>query len=90
MVNQTQDEIITINDNFWSISTLHANKKLYVTRLQFSYLIKLCFPYDIVYLLNVCEAIAITFTLPSNNKLYVEFIEELPKLKFGFNRSYLK
>ena len=28
MVNQTQDEAIDLNDNFWSISTLHDNKKV--------------------------------------------------------------
>ena len=60
MVNQTQDETIDINDNFWSISTLHDNKKFYITCLQFSYLIKLGFPCDIINLLIGCEANAIT------------------------------
>ena len=72
VINQTQDEALNINDNFWAISTLQDNKKLYITCLQYSYTIKLCFPYDIIYLPNGCEANAITFILPSNNKLNVE------------------
>ena len=88
MVNQTQDEAIDINDNFWSMSTLHDNKKVYITCLQFSYLIKLHFPYDIIYLSNDCEANAITFLLPSNTKLNVKPTDESPKYKLGFNISY--
>ena len=72
MVNQMQDEAIIINDICWSISTLHDNKKVYITCLQFSYSIKLHFSYDIIYLSNGCEANAVTFVLPSNNKLNVE------------------
>ena len=59
--------------------------KLYITCLQFSYLIKLHFPYDIIYLPNGCEANAITFALPSNNKLNVEPIIETPEYKLSFN-----
>ena len=47
MVNQIQDEAININDNFWSISTLHNNKTVYITCLQFSYSIKLHIQYEI-------------------------------------------
>ena len=90
VVNQIQDKAINRYDNFWSISTLQINKKLYITHLQFSYLIKLYFPYDINYLPNGCEANVITFVLPSNNKLNVEPIIETNKYKVGFNRSYLK
>ena len=79
VVNQTQDEAININDNFCSISTLQDNKNLCITCLQFSYLIKLCLPYDIIYIPNGCEANAITFILPSNNKLHVEPISEIPE-----------
>ena len=43
MINQTQDEAFNINDNFWEISTLQDNKKLYITCLQYSYSINLCF-----------------------------------------------
>ena len=53
-------------------------------------MIKLYFPYDIIYLPNGCEANAITFVLPSNNKLNVEPTTEATKYKLGFNRSYLK
>ena len=74
IVNQMQDEATNINDNFWSFSTLHDNKKVYITCLQLSYLIKLHFPYDIIYLHNGCEVNAITVVLPSNNKLDVELI----------------
>ena len=90
MVNQTQDEAININDNFWPIFTLQDNKKLYITHLKFSYSIKLHFPYGIIYLPDGCEANAITFVLPSNNKLNVEPIDETPKYKLGLNRSYSK
>ena len=83
-VNQTQDETININNNFWSISTLHDNKKVYITCLQLSYLIKLHFLYDMIYLPNGCEANAITFVLPSNNKLNVETIDESPKYRLDF------
>ena len=47
-------------------------------------------PYDIIYLPNGCEANAITFVLPSNNKQNVEPIHESPKSRLGFNRSYTK
>ena len=35
-------------------------------------MIKLCFPYVIIYLPDSCEVNAITFVLPSNNKLNLE------------------
>ena len=90
MVDQTQDEAINIYDNLWSSSTLHDDKKVYITFLQFSYLINLHFPYDMIYPPNGCEANGITFVLPFNNKLNVEPINESPKYKLGFNRSYSK
>ena len=90
VINQTQDEAHNINDNFWAISTLQDNKKLYITCLQYSYTIKFCFPYDVIYLPNGCEADAITFVLPYNNKLYVEPSIEATEYKLGFNQSYLK
>ena len=31
MIDQTQDEAFNINDNFWAMSTLQDNKKLYRT-----------------------------------------------------------
>ena len=43
VINRTQDEALNINDNFWAILTLQNNKKLYITCLQYSYLITLCF-----------------------------------------------
>ena len=43
-----------------------------------------------MYLPNDCEANAITFVLPSNNKLNVEPITEEPEYRLGFNRSYSK
>ena len=67
VINQTHDKAVNINDIFWAISTLESNKKLYITCLQFSYLLALRFPYDIIYLPDGCEANAITFLLPSNN-----------------------
>ena len=74
-----QDEAININDNFWSISTLHNNKKVSITCLQFCYLIKLHFPYDIFNLPDGFEANTITLVLLSNNKLNVEPINESPQ-----------
>ena len=65
-------------------------KKLYVTCLQFSYTIKLHFPYNIIYLPYGCEANAISFELPSNNKLNVGSSIEMPQYKLGFNRFYSK
>ena len=53
-------------------------------------MIKLCFPCDIIYLPYVFEANAITFVLPSNNKLNVEPTIEADEYKLGFNRSYFK
>ena len=53
-------------------------------------MIKLCFPYDIIYLPNGCEANTITFVLPSNNKLNVEPIIIAPEYKLVFDRSYSK
>ena len=90
VTNQTQDEAININDNFWAISTLQDNKKLYITFLQYSYTIKLHFPYDLIYLPNCCEENVITFVLPSNNKLNVEPSNEAAEYKTGFNRPYSK
>ena len=72
VINQTQDEVFNINNNFWVPSTLQDNKRLYVTCLQYIYSIKLHFPYDIIYLSNGCEATVITFVLPFNNKQNVE------------------
>ena len=72
VINQTQDEALNINDNFWAISTLQDSKKLYITCLKYSYTIKLHFPYNIIYLPNGCEANTITFVLLSNNNLNVE------------------
>ena len=83
-----QDEAININDNFWAISTLQNNKKLYITCLQYSYSISLHFPYNIIYLSDRCEAITITFVLPSNNGLNVDSIMEPMENKLDFNRSY--
>ena len=51
-------------------------------------MIKLCFPYDIIYLPDGCEGNTITFVLPSNNKLNVESTTEATEYKFSFNRSY--
>ena len=90
VINQTQDEVININDNFWAISTLQNNKKLYITCLQYSYSISNCFPYNIIYLPDGHEANAITFVLPSNNLLNVDSIMESTESKLGFNRSYSK
>ena len=90
VINQTQDEVININDNFWMTSTLQDNKKLYITYLQYSYSIKLCFLYDIIYLPNGCDANAITFVLPYNSKLNVEPPIKTTEYKLGCNRSYLK
>ena len=88
LINQTQDEAFNIN--FWAISTLQDNKKLYITCLQYSYLIKLCFPNDIIYLPNGCVANAITIVPPSNNKLNAEPIIEAPEYISGFNMLYSK
>ena len=90
MINQTQDEVVNIDDNFWAISTLQDNRKLYITSLQFSYTIKLYFPYNIIYVPNSCEANAITFVLLPNNKLSVESSIEAPEYRLGLNRSYSK
>ena len=72
---------LNINDNFGAISTLQDNKKLYITCLQYSYLVKLCFSYDVISLPNGCEANAVTFVLPSNSKLNVEPIIKVPDYK---------
>ena len=88
MANQMQDEAININDNFGSISTLHSDKR-FTSCLQFTSLIKLHFPYDIVYLPDVCKANAITFLLSSNNKLNLESINESPN-QLGFKGSHSK
>ena len=90
VINQIQDEAFNINDNFWVNFTLQGNKKLYITHLQYSYLIQLYFQCDIRYLKNGCEANAITFVHPSNNKLNVEPIIDTSEYKLGFNRSYSK
>ena len=63
---------------------------LYITCLQFSYSIKLHFPYDIISLPNGCKASPISFVLPSNTNINVEAIIETPEYKLGFNRSYSK
>ena len=65
-------------------------KKLYITCLQYSYTIKLHFPYDIIYLLDSCETNAMAFVLLSNNKLNIESSTEATEYKLGFNRSYSK
>ena len=90
IINQTQDKAININENFWAISTLESNKKLYITCLQFSYSLALQFPYDIIYLPDGCEANAITFILPSNNHLNVGFDIKASENIFNFSRSYSK
>ena len=70
--------------------TLQNNRNLYITCLQYSYMIALCFPYDMIYLPKSCEANAITVVLPSNNEQNVEPTVEATEYKLGFNRSYLK
>ena len=62
----------------------------YITCLQYSYSITLCFPYDVIYLYAGCKANAITFVPPSNNRLNVDSIMEALENKLGFNRSYSK
>ena len=87
-INQTKDETININNNFWAISTMKNNRQLYITCFQYNYSISLHFPYDIVYLPDGCEANAFTFVLPSNNRLNVDSIIKTMENKLGFNRSY--
>ena len=48
------------------------------------------FAHDIIYVPNGCEANAITFVLPSNNKLNVEPSTEAAEYQLSFNRSYSK
>ena len=90
VINQTHDEAGSINDSSLAISTLQGDKKLYITCLQFSYTIKLHFPYDIIYLSDRCEANAMSFILLSNNRLHEESFIKTPHHKLGFNRSYSK
>ena len=90
VINQMQDEALNINDNFWAISALQDNKKLYITCLQCSYTTKLHFPYDTIYLPNSCEANALNFVLSSNNKLNIESSIEAIEHKLGCNRLYSK
>ena len=71
-----QDKAININDNFWAISTLQNNKKLYITCLKYTYSITLHFPYNVIYLPNGCETNTITFVLLSINRLNVDTIME--------------
>ena len=68
VTNQTHNKAVNINGTFWAISTLKNNKKLYITCLQFSYSLALCFQYDTIYLPDGWKANAITFVLPSNNQ----------------------
>ena len=78
-----QDEAINMNDNFSQFLP-----SIMIQRFKspvYSFLIKLCFPFEIIYLPDGCEANAITFVLPSNNKLNVDPIDES-----GFNRLYSK
>ena len=89
-INKTHDKAVNINDNFEAISTLENNKKLYITCLQFSYSLALCFPYDIIHLPDRCEANAVTSVLPSNNWLNVDSIIKASENKLGFNSSYSK
>ena len=77
VINQTHDEAINITENVWAISTLQDDE-IVIPCLQFSYTIKLHFPYDIIYLPDGCEANAISFILPFNNKLHVKTPKETP------------
>ena len=90
VINQTQHETLNINNNMWVISTLQDNEKLYITHLQYSYMIKFNFPYDIIYMPKGCKTNVITFVLPSSNKLNAEPSLEATEYKFGFNMSYSK
>ena len=51
-------------------------------------MIKVHVPYGIISLPDGCDANAITFVLPSNNKLDVEATIDATEYKLGFNRSY--
>ena len=88
IINQTQDKAININENFWAISTLESNQKLYIICLQFSYSLALQFSYDVIYLPDGCEANAITFILPSNNQLNIDSSITASENRLGFNRLY--
>ena len=90
VINQTYTEAININKNVWAIFTFQDDKELYITCLQFSYTIKLHFPYNIIYFPEGGEANAISFLLPSNNILHVKTPMEIPQHKLGFSRSYSK
>ena len=90
IINQTHDKAITINDIFWAISTLSNDKVSYITCLQFSYTIKLHYPYYIIYLPDGCEANAMSFMLLSNSIPHVESSIKTLQHKLGFNRSYSK
>ena len=90
VINQTHDEAINIDENFWALSTLQDDIKMYITCLQFSYPIKLHFPYGIIYLPDGYEANAISFWPPSNNKLHMKTPMESQHHKLGFNTSYSK
>ena len=90
VINQAQDKVININNNVWAISTLQNNKKLYIPCLQYSYSISICFPYYIVHLPDGYEANAVTFVLPSNDRLNVNSMIKTMENKLGFNRSYSK
>ena len=85
LINQTHNERININDNFWAIYALQADKKLYIklyiTCLQFSYTIKLHFQYDIIYLPDECEANAMSSVLVPNNKLHIKSSIRTPQYK---------
>ena len=90
VINQAQDKVVNINGNFWAISTLKSNKKLYITFLQFSYSVALWFPYDIFPLPHGCKANAVTFVLPSNNQLNVDSHIKASENNLAFKRSYSK
>ena len=68
LINHTIDRAIRLDENFWVITTVQ-HRKLYITCLTYLDQQALRYPFDIIYLLDSCEASTKLFFLPSNDTL---------------------
>ena len=88
ILKETRYQAISIDKNFWAITTL-SPRKLYISCLNYTYPLSLKHPFDIIYLPNFCEASSDSFLLPSNDKLTQEVDSRNLSIKFiNFERKY--
>ena len=66
-----RDDALSLRPNYWYVITRQPTV-LHINCLKSSSYKQLCFPVDLVYLENDCEAMSTTLTLPGHSRLIKE------------------